>query len=171
MKKQIKTLAFLILLYTFNINQKLYAQATSAGAAFTPNQPNTAGVDYLGWDNTVTVPLEIRHDNPGYSITFHTNGAPQMTIDGTTGFVGVGTTLFLERLSVNGNIHLTNQTSTINLNSGNQVFIANPIPGNIFMGINAGIGVTTANACTMIGLNAGATTPITGGGGFIISIN
>jgi hypothetical protein len=49
-----------------------HSQSTSAGAAGTPNEPNAPGTDYVGWDNTVTVPLEIKHE-ADTCINFYTN--------------------------------------------------------------------------------------------------
>lgn len=53
------------LLNTFFLRiENSQAQSTSTGTQTgTPNRPITAGVDYLGWDNTVGVPLDIKHEN------------------------------------------------------------------------------------------------------------
>ena len=64
--KNIKNTSIAILLITIICSQnKLMGQATSASPILAPgpNRPNTAGVDYLGWDNTVGVPLNIKHEN------------------------------------------------------------------------------------------------------------
>jgi len=55
---------------------------------------NTAGGgNYVGWANTVNVPLNIRQNNitNPQPINFWTNNAQRMTILGN-GFVGIGTT-------------------------------------------------------------------------------
>src|SRR5689334_24908607 len=93
MKKQvILHIFFLISL----IPLTLFGQATSGGVASTPNQPNNPGTDYLGWDNTVTVPLMIKTNNTGANaqdIDFYTNATQKMTIKGSNstddGYVGI----------------------------------------------------------------------------------
>lgn len=60
-------LAITSILYISNLN----GQSTSSGpSTVAPNQPNTPGVDYLGWDNTVGVPLTIEHRAANQPIRF-----------------------------------------------------------------------------------------------------
>ncbi|MCO5274467.1 MAG: tail fiber domain-containing protein [Flavobacteriales bacterium] len=58
------------------------------------NNPSLPGSDYVGWDNTTTVPLQIRHDGI-YPIEFHTSGSfraqinPKMTYSLLNGFTNI----------------------------------------------------------------------------------
>ena len=61
-KRNIFSIITFNLLLILSLN-KTFGQASSAGLTGFPNAPNTAGVDYLGWDNTVGVPLDIKHEN------------------------------------------------------------------------------------------------------------
>ena len=67
-------------------------------------------VDYVGWDGTTTIPLDIRHNNTAnpQNIDFYTDSTFQMTILGNNvynnGFVGVGLSLPRLKLEVNNNI-------------------------------------------------------------------
>lgn len=65
------------LLNTFFLRiENSQAQSTSTGTQTgTPNRPITAGVDYLGWDNTVNVPLNIVHEADQPIIFFTNAGA------------------------------------------------------------------------------------------------
>jgi hypothetical protein len=84
--------ALSILLCSF---QSGFCQSTSTGFLGFPNRPINPGTDYLGWDNTVAVPLEIKHEN-NRPIRFYTNAGngtflnQRMIIDADPGHIGIG---------------------------------------------------------------------------------
>jgi hypothetical protein len=58
----------------------------------------------------------------------------KLTVSGNadvTGNLGVGVVTAVERIDLNGNIHMP-QSGTINLNTTNEVFIANPVKSKYF---------------------------------------
>lgn len=159
-----------IILYTFKV---VNGQSTSSGFSGTPNQPNTAGVDYLGWDNTVNVPLMIRHDN-NQDINFYTGltggGAPiqRMTILGTAatnpGYVGIGLGLTPGwQLDVNSEINIDNPTFNIGTGSfgigsymlGGQTILTVLDGDNLLLGFGAGLNNAAGIQNIYIGNEAG----------------
>lgn len=86
--KNNKNIYLIILIVGTHINfNKVFCQATSGySTATNPNRPvATSPPDYLGWDATVTIPLEIRHD-ADKEIQFWTNGGYRARIGNSTEF-------------------------------------------------------------------------------------
>ena len=79
MKKQLFRIVWL-----FVISMHSNAQVTT-----TSNVP-AAGTDYVGWNNTATIPLRIKND-ANYDMEFYTNSTQRMTLK-NTGELGLGTT-------------------------------------------------------------------------------
>lgn len=79
-------LVFHLSLNIINLNS-VFGQATSGfTTAGTANRPvSTNPPDFLGWDNTVTIPLEIRHDNDDV-IQFWINGDYRARIGNSSEF-------------------------------------------------------------------------------------
>ncbi len=74
---------------------------------------NAGGANYVGWDNSVAVPLEIRTNNTTspQPINFYTSNAPWMTLS-TIGYLGISQTFPFtpqRSLHINGN----NVTGTV----------------------------------------------------------
>ena len=57
----------------------LAMQTGQAQVSVQQNNPITPGTDYVGWDNTTTVPLEVRHDGP-YPIDWYTDAIRRLTL-------------------------------------------------------------------------------------------
>ena len=117
------------------------------------------GANFLGFNAGVPGSLEIRNDftGPGQPINFFTNNTQQMTILGPTGFVGIGLSNPLYRLSVQDDINV----NTIVLNTGYRI---NGIPilqtfgtRNTFVGIGTGFNNAGPLAWdnTFVGFHAG----------------
>ncbi len=95
-----------------------------------PNQPfSSSPPDFLGWDATVTIPLQIRQDNIStpYSIEFWTNAVMQMEIDGATGNVGMGTApLSPFKLTVNNDINIASNVLNHGYHIGGSLLLSSP---------------------------------------------
>ncbi|MEO6556250.1 MAG: tail fiber domain-containing protein [Ferruginibacter sp.] len=118
MKKLIQIIIYSYLL--MSICLKGYSQATQAGSGVAGHAAGGIVANYyLGWDNSTTIPLEIRHDATGagaLDIDFYTNGSQKMTIKGTNstddGFVGIGTASPKNLLHTHaGSLQITNSTT------------------------------------------------------------
>jgi hypothetical protein len=54
-----------------------------------PFNTNSSAGDFVGWDNSVTIPLRIKHD-ANFDMEFYTNATQKMTLK-NTGELGIGT--------------------------------------------------------------------------------
>jgi hypothetical protein len=131
------------------LNSEVIAQASGAGAlSAAPNQPISAGNDFLGWDNTVNVPLMIRCKNSygvgvDPSIQFWISTTKYMWIDGNTKNVAIGSAIATNppyKLTVEANVDVKCQnTSTPPWTEGyryneNLILCAPVSSQNIFVG-------------------------------------
>ncbi len=141
------------LLYLSSAN----GQASTAGVAGFPNQPNNVGIDYLGWDITVNNPLIIKNE-ADHPIRFYTNAGngvtpnnQRMIIDQEPGHVGIGWNHspgddVLDILPDVPNTGYGINHVTVLHNSGSQ---------NIFAGENAGRNIGTGFSNSFFGMDAG----------------
>src|SRR6187402_1987549 len=125
----------LVIIYIHLTTLTLYGQATSGGLASAPNRPNTPGVDYLGWDNTVTVPLMIRTNNTGanaQSINFFTNATERMSLSasGNLGISDVWPFNPLSLIHLNRGLNVAVSTRYTNINSTNGALFGIDANGN-----------------------------------------
>jgi hypothetical protein len=178
MKNSIKILALCILCALMNCEIS-FSQATSAGFGNTP--VSLAPPDYIGWNSSVNIPLDIRHDGP-FPINFYTNFSsfttPRMTIDGVTGNVGMGTPplvgVFNYKLTVDNDINLATsawlhgywinkklilsipgtQNTLVGEGAGNPA-VTNTYVNNTMFGYFAGGNLTSGHSNTFLGSNAG----------------
>ncbi len=121
----------------------IFAQSTSATFnVIIPNRPNIAGNDYVGWDNTVNVPLEIRH-NANQSIIFYTTGIQRATILGN-GRVGIGINNPLWQLDVADEINISQPRNYYMI--GGETVLHNAGTENIFTGVNCGKDILAGSA-------------------------
>src|SRR5436190_14411858 len=113
MKTKIICFTFLMFLVILATANNCFSQATSsdpAQPATAPNEPFSS-FDYLGWDNSVTIPLEIKTENT-YPINFYTDYATSPALRMTilaNGKVAVNNTTVAtnSRLEVNNDVNLT----------------------------------------------------------------
>lgn len=112
---------FLTIATIFNVGQT-FSQATFVNGA---NTANTTA-DYLGWANTVTIPLSINHKG-AYPINFYTANIQRMTILGSTnpGFVGIANTAPPFQLSI-GDPNGTPDGGILALGTGNNTGVVLP---------------------------------------------
>jgi hypothetical protein len=87
-----KNLNYLLIIASFVIlsfNQ-CYGQISTLS-----NTPVGTPPEYVGWDATATIPLEIRHNHTTtpQAINFFTNNTFRMTLTGANGFLGIGSTI------------------------------------------------------------------------------
>jgi hypothetical protein len=131
------------------------------------NNGGTAG-NYVGWNATNNVPLEIRH-NGNQDIDFFTDSTQQMTIknDGLVG-IGLANPGHLLELATGGDLNLEDGIIRIGdeemvVSDGNNIAIGTHSNlqtittgiNNISVGIDAGISITSANNNSFFGENAG----------------
>jgi hypothetical protein len=100
-----------------------FSQSTQSGTGSTGHNAGGPPADYyVGWDNTTTIPLEIRQDNTGanaQSINFYTNATQWMSLS-TTGNLGLSNAWPFAPLSLihlNKNSAITVSTRFTNFNS------------------------------------------------------
>src|SRR5215204_4431305 len=117
------------IIFTINLfliySQIILSQTTISGSGGAGHSTiGTATDNYVGWDNTTTIPLEIRQDNTGAnarSINFYTNATERMSLT-AGGNLGISDTWPFNPLSL---LHLNRNAATAvstrftNLNSIN----------------------------------------------------
>ncbi|MBL7914902.1 MAG: hypothetical protein JNL49_07640 [Bacteroidia bacterium] len=125
------------------------------------------GAEFVGWDGSMTIPLDIRHNNTTnpQNIDFYTDSTFQMTILGNNvynnGFVGVGLSLPRLKFEVNNNIGVIPQTWEEGYFIDSFAVLRvwpQPLAGlqNLFVGIGAGYNAAnTGSDNTYVGTNAG----------------
>jgi hypothetical protein len=124
----------------------LLLNAINISAQVTVANNNAGGSNFVGWDNSVTIPLQIRQDHisPAFSIEFWTNQIHQMELDGASGNLGIGNSVIANpqyKLTVENNIDIEGgfggPATEGMLFNGSYVLTA-PWLDNIFVGIDAG---------------------------------
>ena len=130
---------------TFTKSNYCFSQASSSSPTLpapAPNQPfSTSPPDFLGWDATVNIPLQIRQDNitTPYSIEFWTNATKQMEIDGTTGDVGIGASpLSPFKQNVDNDINLNSSAWGHGYWIDTKLILSTPVIENSLVGENSG---------------------------------
>ncbi len=132
------------------------------GQGGTPTNIRT-GINFLGFNAGVPGDLQIRNNLVNQSINFFAGGTgplfQRMTIQGTTGFVGINTAGPSQLLTVqSGNINVTNGPQNNGYMIGDVMTMwrgQNGLVTNIFVGSNAGAANTTGANNTFVGNNAG----------------
>ncbi len=142
------------------INEKSYAQVT------TPNNNDFVLGDYVGWDGSMGIPLDIRTTNAN-NIDFFTGGVLRMNLIGNAfyndGYLGIDLTTPRFRLDVNNNIGLQPKAfdEAYYIDSVPVVRVWPLDPGgidypNIFVGARAGLNINNVgNNLTFVGSVAG----------------
>lgn len=164
MKKITNYFFVLIAAISTNSNYCL-GQATSSDPlrpAPAPNQPfSTSPADYLGWDATVTIPLEIRQKNTTspQPIEFYTSNLIRMIIDGPNGDVGIGIApLSPYKLNVDNDINLNSSAWSHGYWIGAKLILSTPGIRNTLVGENSGNAniAQTFQQSVCVGYDAGA---------------
>ena len=155
MKRIIKTVLILLIIIS---DSKITNAQVSTGFNF-----GSLG-DYVGWDGTTTIPLDIRHNNTTtpQNIDFYTDNSLRMSIVGNTGinngFVGIGSNLgayvssFQLDVENQINVNFNNVTPINQLGVGYHIggITVIQIPGvsNLYAGTNSGVNWTTGEGNT-----------------------
>jgi hypothetical protein len=138
---------------------------------FGGNTITSPTADYFGGNGSSSADLSLKCIN-SYNMNFYTGNNHYMTIDGTDGKVGIGTTTTVRvnppyRLTVNDDIDVR-PTATNNVGQGYRIngnlFMSSPYVQNTMIGLNTGNGLasTSDQDNTFVGNNAGMSTSSSG---------
>jgi len=107
-----------------------------------------------GRNGTAADPGNVLGTTNTENLNIVTNGSTRLTIDGTTGHIGIGATPTSEDLHVAGTIGATTQ---YDIRDGERVLSVQG-DSNLFVGVNAGASNTTGTMNTFLGFEAGLST-------------